>query len=122
MEKPFLPQKLGKWAKKWLKIGFLEFKETWSLIFHVLILCIKFLFALFLLKSCRKNLVPEIMAKIPSANQVARFLNVLFLLSKLMKQSHFSMVIWPIWSLDSKIALTNGINSVFCMVVQFHEN
>ena len=57
-----------------------------------------------------------------SANQIARFLNQLFLQNKLMKQHHFKHYdtnlqklienflfgygqkwVWPIWSLDSKI-------------------
>ena len=36
-----------------------------------------------------KNLVSEIYAKLLSANQIARFLNQLFLQNKLMKQPNF---------------------------------
>ena len=45
-------------------------------------------FAVFLCKSSGKNLVLEIVLVL-SANQTAGFLNELFLLRKLMKQSHF---------------------------------
>ena len=85
------------------------------------------------------NLVPEIWAKMLSANQISRFLNQIFLQKNLRKQTHFWHVdtnsqklnvdrnvlvvhgkkwVWLIWSLDSvKLAVsqkyTDGINWFF---------
>ena len=60
MEKLFLPQKLRKWAKINHKFVFFEFREKFKTVF---ILYCKFLFAVFLHRSFRKNLVPEITPK-----------------------------------------------------------
>ena len=50
----------------------------------------KIFIAVFLYKTYdAKNLVPEIQAKMFSANQTAGFLNQLFLQNKWMKQPHF---------------------------------
>ena len=73
------------------KQGFFNLLKIWSLIFTEFVynedLC-------YLLCSCTnpifwKDLVPEILAKMLSASQIAGFLNQLFLQNKLMKQSHF---------------------------------
>ena len=73
------------------KIGFFEFEEKFG---HQFSLNLFYIENLYLLCSCTnpifgKNLVSEIEAEMLSANQIAGFLNGLFLLSKLMKQTHF---------------------------------
>ena len=79
------------------KGGFFKFKEK-SLIFTVLFYIKNF----HLLCSCTnhifgKNISLEIKAKIFSVNQIAGFLNEVFLLSELMKQSHFQRVDMANW-------------------------
>ena len=76
LEKVLLPQKYGKWTKKWVSwnywkmwsLIFTEFVQSWELI----------LFAVFLHKPlCRKTLFPGIWAKMLSPSQIPGFLNQL---------------------------------------------
>ena len=142
----FFAQKLGEWAKNRL----FDFKEksghSFSLnLFHKFFFC-------YLMCSCTnpifgKNIFPEIQAKMLSANQIAGFLNQVFLQNKLMKQPHFChvdansqqlKVEWKffIWAW-SKMALTNLVSGLqnwlylksemmggtnFCMLVQIYAN
>ena len=53
LEKPFLPQKLGKWAKNRPKIGFLNLKKNLDINFYWICSIRKiYIFAVFLHKSC----------------------------------------------------------------------
>ena len=83
--KTFFVPKIGKMGQKLPKLGFFEFKEKFKTIYSVMktfICCVhaKILWE----KSCSWDI-----GQILSANQTTGFLNELFLLSKLMKQSHF---------------------------------
>ena len=87
----FFPQKLGKIAQKWAKnvlLFFWVYRKNWLLIFSKLfyneslyLLCSRIIFW--------KNLPPDTLVKMLSANQVAEFLNQPFLQNKFMK--------WPIF-------------------------
>ena len=103
------------------KIGFWEFKEKFA---HWLSLYLFYIENFYLLHFCANPLGKiKFQRYRPRSSQpsncIAGFLNELFLLSKLMKQSIFSMLIWPIWSLDSKIELTNGISLFFAYWCSF---
>ena len=80
LEKSFLPQKLGKWTKNGPKTGFFKFIEKFAHQVLLNLLC--------LLCSCAnpifgKIFVPEILAKMFSANQIAEFFNQPYLQNKI---------------------------------------
>ena len=85
-----------------------------------------------------KNLVPEIQAKMHSANQIVGFLNrqnklifyMLIQIHKNRKQKSFgwawSKMVWPFWSQDSKIDCISKMSRwnklIFSMLVQIQES
>ena len=76
------------------KSGFLNLKKNLVISFHRIYSIMKILlFAVFINNPIfGKNLTSEIQAKTLSANQIAGFLNHLFLQNKLIKQPHFQHV------------------------------
>ena len=91
-EKFLLLPKLGKWTKNGPKTGFFEFIENFVINFYgicsiikiYIICCVPCTNSLF-----GKILVPEIWAKMFSANQIAGFFNQPYLQNKSMKQRDF---------------------------------
>ena len=86
------------------KIGFFVLKEKFGHKFSLNLFYNESLY--YLLCSCTnplfgKSVVPEMWVKVPSAIQIARFLNQPFLQNKLMKQPHF-------WHVDTKSEKLKG--------------
>ena len=85
-EKNFLPPKLGKWTKNIPKTGFFEFIEKCYRLLLNLFYNENILFAVFLHKSYIWEIfIPEIWAKMFSANQIPRFFNQPYLQNKSVK-------------------------------------
>ena len=147
--KIFLAPKLRKWNKNVPKNGFFEYIEKFC--DYVLLNLFYNENLYYLLCSWTdpifgKTLVPEISAKMFSANQIAGCFNRTYLQNKSMKQSDFfysdknshklklikkildgrdQKWVWPVWSRDSKIGCIPRMNwrnqLIFCMTVQIQE-
>ena len=87
-----MPPKLGKWAQNGPKTGFFRFIGTSGHYFILNLIHNEELY--YLLRSCTNSIfgkifVPEIWAKMFSANQIAEFFNQPYLQNKSMKQPGF---------------------------------
>ena len=94
-----------------------------------------------------KNFIPEVLAKMLSANKITGFFNQPYLQNKSIKWPNFQHVdtnsyklkvdnifwgghgqkwAWPVWSQDSEIDCISKINRcnelIFCMLVQIQES
>ena len=113
MEKLFLPQKLEKWAKNDQKQGFLNLKKNLVINFH----CIYSILKIFICcvpaqilweKSCFGDIGQNHLSQ-----SDCRISKLTISPEQIDESLIFSMLIWSIQSLDSKIELSNGIDLFF---------
>ena len=99
LKKKFFCPKIGENGSK---VGFFEFIGKFSHYFFLYLVYkdrLYYLLYSFTNPILRKNLVPEIWAKMPSANQIAGFLNWLYLLNKMIKKPDFLHIVTDSWKL-----------------------
>ena len=102
-EKNLVAQKRGKMGKKWPKIGLFKFIRKFSPQFFWNLVYNESLY--YLLYSCTnpifgKNLVPEIWVKMLLVNQIAGFLNQLYLQNTMIKKPDFLHVDRDSWKTE----------------------